>query len=72
MPLNAWIFRGPTPEGIWLGFAASGIIAAVVAAVWFESGSWRDGNLTDEVTRSEGPDGDSEPEPEPGVPPADN
>jgi putative MATE family efflux protein len=72
VPLDVWIFRTPNPEGIWLGFAASGIIAAVVAAVWFESGSWRDGNLTDEVTRGEEPDGDSDLDPDPGVPPADN
>jgi hypothetical protein len=72
VPLDFWIFRSPTPEGIWLGFVASGIVAAVVAAVWFESGSWRDGDLTDGVTRSGGSDGDPDPEPEPGVPPADN
>ena len=72
VPLDFWIFRSPTPEGIWLGFVASGIVAAVVAAVWFESGSWRDGNLTDDVTRSGGSDGDPDPEPDPGVPPADN
>ena len=72
VPLDIWIFQGPNPEGIWLGFAASGIIAAAVAAVWFESGSWRDGNLTDDVTRGSDGETDPDPEPDPGVPAADN
>ena len=53
VPLDFWIFATPSPEGIWFGFVVSGIVAAVVATVWFESGSWRDGNLTDDVTRQE-------------------
>lgn len=48
VPLDVWIFGTETPEGIWLGFALSGVVAAVVAAVWFERGTWRDGNLTDD------------------------
>jgi putative MATE family efflux protein len=46
VPLDWWIFGTKTPQGIWFGFAASGVIAALVAAAWFERGTWRDGNLT--------------------------
>jgi Na+-driven multidrug efflux pump len=54
LPFDVWIFGEPTPKGIWFAFVVSGIVAAVVALLWFESGSWRDGNLTDDVTREVG------------------
>ena len=53
IPLDIWIFGAKTPEGIWLSFAVSGVIAAVVAAVWFERGTWRDGDLTGETATEE-------------------
>jgi len=46
VPLDVWLFGGRTPTGIWFGFAVSGIIAAVVAASWFELGKWRGVDLT--------------------------
>ncbi|ESS05181.1 MAG: Na+-driven multidrug efflux pump, partial [uncultured archaeon A07HR67] len=45
VPLDVWIFAAPTPSGIWFAFAVSGIIAAVVAAGWFELGKWRGTDL---------------------------
>ncbi len=61
IPIDWWIFASPTPQGIWFGFAASGIIAAGVAALWFERGTWRDGDLTDEISQvSPTPDEPSE------------
>ena len=58
IPLDIWIFGSKTPEGIWLAFAVSGVIAAVVAAVWFERGTWRDGNLTSDAASPVGDDSD--------------
>ena len=58
VPLDIWIFGSKTPEGIWLAFAVSGVIAAVVAAVWFERGTWRDGNLTSDAASPVGDDSD--------------
>jgi putative MATE family efflux protein len=46
LPVEFWIFGGKTPVGIWFAFAVSGIIAATVAAGWFEIGKWRGADLT--------------------------
>jgi putative MATE family efflux protein len=46
VPVDFWIFGSPTPIGIWFAFAVSGIVAAVVAAGWFELGKWRGMDLT--------------------------
>ncbi len=46
VPLDLWFFGSPTPTGIWFAFAVSAVVAAVVAAGWFELGKWRGGNLT--------------------------
>jgi putative MATE family efflux protein len=48
IPVDFWIFGQKTPEGIWLGFALSSIIAAVIAFAWFERGTWRDADLTED------------------------
>ena len=53
LPTDAWFFGAPDPTGIWFAFAVSGVVAAVVAAGWFESGGWRGSALTD------GPDAES-------------
>lgn len=43
----AWIASGPLDEtGIWLAFAASNIIGAIIAYVWYRRGTWRDTDLT--------------------------
>ncbi|TQQ82711.1 MATE family efflux transporter [Halonotius terrestris] len=63
VPIDRWIFASPTPEGIWFAFAVSGVIAAVVAAVWFERGTWRDGDLTGGSATDEGPTTEAEPSP---------
>lgn len=47
IPFDIWIFGTRTPEGIWFSFAISGIVAALVAAGWFERGTWRDRDLTE-------------------------
>ena len=48
IPVDFWIFGSKTPQGIWLGFALSSVVAALVAFVWFEQGTWRDTDLTDD------------------------
>lgn len=50
VPVDIWFFGGRTPSGIWFAFALSGIIAAVVAASWFELGKWRGVKLTQQPT----------------------
>ena len=47
VPTDLWIFGTRTPVGIWFAFALSGIIAATVAAGWFELGMWRGVNFSD-------------------------
>jgi Na+-driven multidrug efflux pump len=49
VPVDIWILGSRTPSGIWFAFAISGIIAGVVAAVWFELGNWRGGDLTEQT-----------------------
>ncbi|MDZ7731285.1 MAG: MATE family efflux transporter [Natrialbaceae archaeon] len=41
--------------GIWLAFAVSNVIGAVITVLWYRRGSWRGGDLTD--TRVDSPDG---------------
>jgi putative MATE family efflux protein len=39
------------PDGIWLAFAVSNVLAAGIAFAWFRRGTWRDADLTgDDVT----------------------
>ncbi|QAU14182.1 MATE family efflux transporter [Halorubrum sp. BOL3-1] len=62
VPIDGWFFATPSPTGIWFAFAVSSVIAAVVAAGWFESGGWRGGDLTDEAmetSNTSAADGDS-------------
>lgn len=33
--------------GIWLAFAVSNIIGAIIAYVWYQRGTWRDVDLTE-------------------------
>ena len=47
VPTDAWFFGSPSPTGIWFAFAVSGVVAAVVAAGWFERGGWRGSALTE-------------------------
>jgi putative MATE family efflux protein len=58
LPTTFWFFDSPNPQGIWFAFAVSNLVAAVVAFVWFERGTWRDVDLTDdEVGPGPSPDG---------------
>lgn len=36
------------PDGIWLAFAVSNVVAAVIAILWFQPGSWREADITDD------------------------
>ena len=47
IPVDIWFFGTRTPVGIWFAFAVSGIVAATVAAGWFELGNWRGVDLSD-------------------------
>jgi len=65
VPIDAWFFAAPNPTGIWFAFAVSGVIAAVVAAGWFERGGWRGGDLTEESANEAETTTDSAPGDEP-------
>ncbi|WP_050033384.1 MATE family efflux transporter [Halorubrum halophilum] len=44
----AWVAAGRIGEaGIWLSFALSNVVGAVVAYAWYRRGTWRRGDLTD-------------------------
>ncbi|MDT3437722.1 MATE family efflux transporter [Haloarcula sp. 1CSR25-25] len=44
----AWITAGPLGEsGIWLSFAISNVVGAVIAYAWYQRGTWRGSNLTE-------------------------
>jgi putative MATE family efflux protein len=48
LPL-AWIgAQRMGPDGIWMAFAVSNVLAAGIAIVWFRRGTWRDADLTEE------------------------
>jgi putative MATE family efflux protein len=49
LPLEVWFLGERSPQGIWFAFALSNIAAAFIAAVWFERGTWRDADLTDDA-----------------------
>jgi len=50
----AWLTAGPLGEtGIWLSFAISNVVGAVVAYGLYRRGTWRDTDLTDDA---DGPD----------------
>jgi putative MATE family efflux protein len=66
VPVDVWFFGARTPTGIWFAFAVSGIIAALVAAGWFELGKWRGMDLSnrsddDASDQSGDASGDGEP-----------
>ena len=71
VPLDVWIFGQRTPEGIWFAFAVSGVIAAVVAASWFERGTWRGSDLTSETGEESRPASDERPPADDERPPTD-
>jgi Na+-driven multidrug efflux pump len=50
LPIDWWFFGQPDARGIWLSFAVSNIVAAVVGFAWFRRGTWRDADLTDDET----------------------
>lgn len=44
----AWIASEPLGErGIWLSFAVSNVVGALIAYVWHRRGTWRESNLTE-------------------------
>jgi len=44
----AWIASGPLGEtGIWLSFAVSNVVGAIVAYTWYRRGTWRESDLTE-------------------------
>ncbi|NIC00552.1 MATE family efflux transporter [Halobacterium sp. R2-5] len=47
----AWFSAQAVGEtGIWVAFAVSNVIGAVVAYAWYQRGTWRDADLTDSET----------------------
>jgi len=65
LPFEFWIFGARTPQGIWLAFAASSVVAAVIAYAWFRRGTWREADLTDDPTVEAGPDPGTDPDADP-------
>jgi putative MATE family efflux protein len=44
----AWIASGPLGErGIWLSFAISNVVGAIIAYAWYRRGTWRESDLTE-------------------------
>ncbi|WP_247010221.1 MATE family efflux transporter [Halorientalis litorea] len=52
-PPGWWILSSPDPRGIWLAFAVSNVLAAGIAFLWFERGTWREADLTEDEGDSE-------------------
>ncbi|ELZ27562.1 MATE family drug/sodium antiporter [Halosimplex carlsbadense 2-9-1] len=45
----AWFAAGPLGEtGIWLSFAVSNVVGAVIAVLWYRRGTWKGTELTEE------------------------
>jgi hypothetical protein len=53
------VFGTRSPSGIWFAFALSGVVAATVAATWFELGKWRGSDLVGKSSTAE-PDTDDQ------------
>ncbi|MEA1931634.1 MAG: MATE family efflux transporter, partial [Euryarchaeota archaeon] len=52
----AWVASGPLAEtGIWLSFAISNVIGAIIAYAWFQRGTWRNADLTESNVDVEDP-----------------
>ncbi|MFD1643624.1 MATE family efflux transporter [Halohasta litorea] len=52
----AWVASGPLAEtGIWLSFAISNVIGAIIAYAWFQRGTWRNADLTESNVDIEDP-----------------
>lgn len=52
----AWVASGPLSEtGIWLSFAISNVIGAIIAYAWYQRGMWRNANLTESNVDVEDP-----------------
>ncbi|WP_408960377.1 MATE family efflux transporter [Natrinema sp. 74] len=44
----AWFAADPLGEtGIWLSFAVSNVVGAVITYAWYQRGTWREGDLTE-------------------------
>jgi len=55
----AWVASQPVglnlgPPGIWLSFAVSNAVGALLAYVWYRRGTWRDADLTDRGPTDDG------------------
>ncbi|WP_435129428.1 MATE family efflux transporter [Halobaculum sp. D14] len=48
--------------GIWIGFAVSNVIGAVLAYLWYQRGTWRDADVTGGPSAADGAEGDAEEE----------
>ncbi len=63
----AWVLSTPMGEsGVWLAFAVSNVVGAILAYGWYRRGTWRGADLTDsevDVAAGDGDDG-SEPDSE--------
>ncbi len=59
VPVDVAVFGTRSPSGIWFAFALSGVVAATVAATWFELGKWRGADLVGKSSTTE-PDTDDQ------------
>jgi len=50
IPMAWFLSRTYGPNGIWLSFAISNTLGAVVAYAWYQRGTWRDADVTLDAT----------------------
>jgi Na+-driven multidrug efflux pump len=56
IPFAWFTSRAIGPDGIWLSFALSNAVGAIVAYAWYQRGSWRDADATRGIGPTPGDD----------------
>ncbi|MFB6221703.1 MAG: MATE family efflux transporter [Halolamina sp.] len=49
IPLAWFVSRAIGPDGIWLSFAFSNVLGAMIAYGWYQRGTWRDADVTEGI-----------------------
>jgi putative MATE family efflux protein len=50
LPVEWWFLGTQDARGIWLSFAVSNVVAAVIGFAWYLRGTWRDADITEDDT----------------------